>query len=343
MILFRYVFKGLLLRLLLSLLALALLYLLFDLGDQGRRLAAVLGWSNVIAAAGLHLPLVAVQLLPVALLLSAVLFCATLRNDGELEAMRVAGLSKRWMAAPLLLVGIGGAACAYLLDGLVVPHCERKADRLYQNRRVSPLTGAREGTAWIRHGAWFLRRGNKRALAYRVDGDFSVRRRIAGAIAGRDQLSTATDYRILSRGFRRSERRRITVAALGASEAIASSRRLEAQNVRDLESTIARRDAAGTPIILATLMLHSKLAYPLVNVLVAAFALIFFFDRQPRSALRDLGWAMAALLSLWLLIAGGWLCARSGVFAAAWGAWGPIALGLLIVATLHRRKRPSIA
>ena len=83
----RYLGKGIAVRLLVALPAVVLIYLTSELADSGRRAAATLGWIAVLQASLLHAPLVAVQVLPVALLLSIVLWIGWLRRRGELLAI----------------------------------------------------------------------------------------------------------------------------------------------------------------------------------------------------------------------------------------------------------------
>ena len=157
-ILFRYQLRAVLVRLALALPALVLVYLVFDLGDQGRRLAATAGWVRVLAAALLHVPLVSVQVLPAALLLAALMALFRLREAGELEAMAAAGAGPlRWLQ-PLLAAGLLVVAAALVLGEL-----------------LAPLPRGRTGLIGLEH-----------------DADFRVRRQVVGQLDSKGQLESDT-------------------------------------------------------------------------------------------------------------------------------------------------------
>ena len=153
---FVYILTRVLGRMLLWLPALCLLVMAFDLADQGRRLAKVLGWPVVLQAAALHLPLAAVQVMPVALLLASVLTLVALRRRGELLALATLGAPPMVRCAPLLCAGMLAALGALLLGEAMVPITEQRADRLYRHRRVSSLTGLLPAPPWVKLGRWFV-------------------------------------------------------------------------------------------------------------------------------------------------------------------------------------------
>lgn len=317
--LLRYLLRHILGRLGLALPALCVLVMAFDLGDQGRRLAAGnagqdgLGWGPVLMAGLHHLPLYAVQILPVALVLALVLTLSDKRQRGELEAMACAGLSTHRLAAMVLLAGLLAALLALCLGELVVPPLEQRADKLYANRRISSLTGEPQAAPWLRLGPWYMGRTPAGGLlGLRVDGEHRLVQRLEGAALWRAAPARVAAARTLwSRTVDRPE----------AQSSVALWRRLHALN------------AAGHPRPVETLVLHTKLAYPVVNLVAALLVSVMFLPtparRRGSAMVRDLGLALVLILGLWFLISTGWLLGRSGWLSPPAAVWGPVAMAAI--------------
>lgn len=349
--LFRYLFAALLRRLALALPALVLVYLAFDLGDQGRRLAPLLGWGAVLRASVLHAPLVAVQVLPVALLLSAALTQATLRRRGELEAIAALGAGPGRVCAPLLVLGALCALGAGVVDELVVPPCERAADVLQRSLRASALTGLGQPVRWARAGAWMVWRsgrqpgGGRAALGIELDRHFRAVRRVDARL-GEDGRPVAA--RVAELGGGRLKRRAVEGSRAPWPRDASrlwnhqSRARAEALSTPALLQRLRQLAGAGQVRPAEELVLHTKLAYPLVNVVAGLLGCVFALGFRRPSALRDLAAAVGLSLGMWLLLAVGWLLGRGGLLPAAAAVWGPLALaaggGLLAIvrATAYR-------
>lgn len=328
MILFLYLLRAVMGRLVLALPGLALIVLSFDLGDQGRRLALTLGWSTVLNASLFHLPLMMVQVFPAALLLSVVLAITSLRRRGELEAMQAAGASSVRLCSPLLSAGLLSALLALALGELVVPPCESRADTLYRHQRVSSLTGLQQAPSWIRVDNWFMHRapkGAQQVLALKLDKAFQVRQRIEGRWSpGQKGLrevealwprpGPVLPASLLDRAEKHWGRSRV---------------RAEALDLVSLDRRLSWQQQAGQRDPAEVLVWHTKLSYPLVNLLTALLACSFISRRGRRSPLRELLLAGAYLLGLWFLIAGGWVLGRSGWLSPVAGAWAPLIAGFL--------------
>ena len=320
MLFFSYLLRIILVRVALATAVLALVALAFDLGDQGRRLAADLGWAPVLQAAGLHLPLVVVQIFPAAMLLGATLALVALRGRGELAGLAVVGAGQNSVRGPLLTAGLICTLVALTLDEGLVPICERTADELYQHRRVSPLTGLRPSTSWVKLGRWFLHRkesgGREEVLALEVNERFQVTRRVWGS-----------NNRWRARQLRGTAGRATDLGRLRQRARTLWSRsfvRAESLSALELHRHLRLRAEAGQERPAETLVLHTKLAYPLVNLLSALLACLFGNPWRKRSAVLDLLAAVSLVLGLWVLLAGGWMLARGGWLSPAGGVWLPL-------------------
>jgi lipopolysaccharide export LptBFGC system permease protein LptF len=358
-ILQRYLLRAVLSRLLLALPALALCYLAVDLSDGGRRLASTAGWSTTLEVALLHLPLVLVQTLPAALLLSAILALSRLRERGELEAIAAAGGSPLRLCVPLLLAGGIAAAAALGLDELVVPPCEGALDarilRVGGGPR-SPLTGLRaELSRWTRHGRWFLRAEGADRIAIepgaaptrpdprRSGRDQEPRSRRLERVAGRVRLLSFGAGSLAPATVDTGEAAAL-LAELERSRTLLgeqAARRPEAQSYPVLRRRLQLLAAAGQAEPAEELLLHAKLAFPALNLCAALLACGFALRPGRRSTAVDLGLGLLQTLGLFALLAGGFVAGRIGWLSPTAGAWSPVlvALGLgllLLVARLGR-------
>jgi lipopolysaccharide export LptBFGC system permease protein LptF len=334
-ILFAYLCRAVAVRLALALPSLVLVYVAFDLGDAGRRLASEVGWPVALHAALLHLPLVAVQVLPAALALGSVLTLWSLRSQGELEAMSAAGAGPLRLCLPLLHVGFLCAVCAFLVDETIVPICEREIDRLLGTWRPSLLTGLGPAPEWTRRGPWFLHlvRAARppRVLGLQITPSFEAVRRFDGALLPRAGASGHTMRLGTSRS---AQPPGLSLRPEGLDDAVALWReaavRAEAQSFVALRRRLQALSAMGQGRRAEEVVLHAKLAFPWLNLLAVLLVCPIAFRRERRSALWEMLAALGLLLGLWLLLATGWFAARVGWLGPAAGAWLPLLVGSIL-------------
>jgi lipopolysaccharide export system permease protein len=126
-ILDRYVLREFLLYLLLGFGTFVGIYLIVDLFEK------IDTFVDYQASAALifqyyanKLPLIAVQILPVAMLLAAILSLGQLRRLNEIAAMQSCGCSPLRITVPLLIVALLVSAAAYIVGEEVVPACYRR-------------------------------------------------------------------------------------------------------------------------------------------------------------------------------------------------------------------------
>lgn len=345
-VLFSYLLRVILSRLALTALALTLLYLGFDLGDQGRSLASTLGWERVLLASLLHLPLVVVQILPAALLIAAVLALNSLRRRGELLALSIFGVAPARLCLPILAVGTVGAAVALGLDEWLVPPCEQRVDLLYRSRRASALTGLRPRARWMRHDRWFLHLApTGRLLALQLDDSFRPVRRVDAHLT--DDSAIRSGRAKVTRfnrelGFNRVEEQMVDLPGLNRLHHLRGQQpRAEALDTSSLYRRLTLLEASGQAQRVERLVLHTKLAFPLLNLVVALLACPFALGRRRAAPVRDLAWAAGLVVGLWALLATGWVLGRTEHLSPGVGAWLPLGLGLAfgIAATIRGLRR----
>lgn len=340
--LFRYLLRGVLLRWVVALPVLVLTYLVFFLGDQGRLMAGRVGWAAALKVGLLHVPMIVVQVIPVALMLGAVLAAVAWRQRGELEALAAFGAGPSRLWPPLIVAGLVSALVALAVDELAVPPCERAADRLQPGAVTSPLTGLAPPAGWFRRGAWIFRLEGERVTALRIETGFRLGERIDGVADG-GTVRRAVRTRFSEQGIRRERRDRVALPELaGVGRLRSTSRtRAEAMAATDLSRHLDELRRAGQSRVADALVLHGKLAFPALGLVVALFACAFLRPAPgPVRPVRDLAWASVVLVGLWCALALGWLFARAGWISAAAGAWGPVLVGgVVALAILCLRRR----
>lgn len=331
---------------------LTLVYLVFDLGGPGRLLAADLGWAPVLGAAALHIPLTVVQLLPAAMLLGGAVSVSALTRRGELEAMRAAGMQPARMAIPWLTMALGTLIFSGAANELVVPPCEQRADLLYRYRRASALTGAFAGRSW--HSSpdarWFVRMGTQTAgvrpiWALQLDDAHRLQHSTMGRlVAGTDLVRYARRVSFGDQGVTITHLPRLRMAALGpiARASETGRTRPEALSSAALRRRISRAQNLGHGSSNDRMVLHARLAYPWLNLIVALLAWAPMRSHRRPTPTGPLGRAAGWIVVLWLLLASGWLMGTTGLLPPRAAAWTPLALATLLV-TLSVRLSPARA
>jgi len=119
-------------------------------------------------------------------------------------------------------------------------------------------------------------------------------------------------------------------ASLPAALALLAARerpRAEAQSFAGLRRTLAGLEETGQTTPPEALVLHTKLAFPLLNLVVALLAWPAALRRDRRAGSAELLVGLGQLFFLWALLAGGWTAGRVGWLSPAAAVWVPTAAG----------------
>ncbi|MBD3335286.1 MAG: LPS export ABC transporter permease LptG [Candidatus Eisenbacteria bacterium] len=104
---------------------------------------------------GLGLPLVIVQVIPVAVLLGAILALGQLKKWGELTAMQICGVTPLRIISPLLAAGAVLSVAGLILGEQVTPATTRMQEELYDDRireRRNPNEASRSDLVFLGRG-----------------------------------------------------------------------------------------------------------------------------------------------------------------------------------------------
>jgi hypothetical protein len=318
-----YLLRRALLGAALTLAALSWVYLACLIGDQGRRAAVTLGWSAALRLMAWHLPLVAVQLAPAAVLLGSVLALSASRQRLELAALAAVGASRLQLAAPLLVTGALATALSLAVAEGLVPRCEQEADR-GAGPVASTLTGVTPPrTRWL-------------TLARRlgVGGAGRDARRRHRADAGADRLAGERELRARWAAAARrpvepdGARRRHAGAALGrgasARTACCESGRRRSRLASAAAPTPGPGSGRSRPDPGEPGAAH---AAGLSVAVRGAGGSRCRAGHGARRAGRGVAAGAGAGLArgrAWLAVAGGWLLGRTLVIGPVAAAWGPV-------------------
>lgn len=131
-ILQRYVLRQLLANLLVSLVVLTVLFLVFDFFDRidnivQERPSPLIVFEYFL----LKVPGTVSLVLPVAMLVGVLFTIGLLSKNSEITAMRASGLTVRWIAMPVFLVGMGLSILSIALNETIVPYATRRVREIY--------------------------------------------------------------------------------------------------------------------------------------------------------------------------------------------------------------------
>lgn len=320
---------------LLALAALSWVYLACLVGDQGRRAATSLGWSAALRAMLWHLPLAAVQLAPAAVLLGGVLALGPARQRGELAALSAVGASRLQLAAPLLLTGVLCGALSLLVAERLVPLCEQRADRL-TGPLASALTGAvTPTTRWLTLPEGWVVAARIEARPGAVDPPAALTAWRVIDAAGSARGPSLMGPWIAARPDPAGSAHPPWAAARALDHLL--RQRPEALSTAALLRQRRGLVLAGQDPTLASLVLHSRLAFPGLCVVLAGIAALLVTGGRGPSPAWLLGEALGWLGTTWLVVAGGWLLGRTGALGPVAAAWGPLlAIGVAGLAATAR-------
>jgi lipopolysaccharide export LptBFGC system permease protein LptF len=317
---------------------LALVASTVDLTTTGPFWAERVGWGTVLRGTLLHLPLQLVLVLPLAALLGGALLVAKLARGGELDAWSNSGRTPGRLGSSMTAAGGVLAMGALALMEFVVPACEAACSRLYDHRRPSALGATQQVHRWLlAPGDWIVQlapaaaRERSRWNAFRLSEKHRLAQRLSGTLThfGAPKTNEITSQPAAS--------------ALEASESAGlrsllrsitpTDERLppEALSTPQLWRRAQQETEQGRSSRVDLLMLHARIAYPLLNPLVGLI-LWGIAIRRGRSGLSrllavTLGWTCV----LWVATASTWQLAHAGILTAATGVWSPPAAALVLV------------
>jgi lipopolysaccharide export system permease protein len=123
----------------------------------------------------LGIPMIALQVLPLALLLGSILALGQLKKWGELTAMQVAGTPPGRILAPMLAIGLLLAILSFVVGEGVTPDMAERQKELYDTK----IRGRRDSSQGSRSDIILLGRGGRIYLAWSYDAARALLRKVS--------------------------------------------------------------------------------------------------------------------------------------------------------------------
>lgn len=353
-ILDRYLARLFLGRFLLLLAGLTALIILLDLLANAEDVmdAAQSTSAGLLRYAGLRLPLITADVLPLSALLAALLTLSFLVRHHELVAMISAGLSQGRLALALLPAALLAALPQFWLEDQAVP----SATSALRAWGVGEYGEAGSTTmTWLRDGDQIIRIRYIAAEGTRLAGVTIFQRDRDGRLRARISAESAA-YADSRWTLRSVQKLNVADGAVTAAESVAWQNRLEPARMAILSAepnelsfaemrALLDNAAASRPDYVYSTWLHRRAAAPVATLLLIFLAvpLAQRFQRQGGMALPmiagiGIGFLYFVFEGLTLTVG------EAGLLPAAVAGWAPPAALALVAASIavqFERRRPS--
>ena len=134
-------------------LALMALQSFVTLATEAEDIGESFGFFELVLVVAMQTPAILLVLLPIIALIGTLLGLGALAQQGEIVAMRAAGVSVLRIGTATLTAGLVLGALALLLTDVVAPAGERGAERLKSEARYGTDPGAVVRPVWLRSGS----------------------------------------------------------------------------------------------------------------------------------------------------------------------------------------------
>lgn len=338
-----YVVRGVLFYSLLLLCALLLLFGLFAVLEMVEDIAAHhIPWPVVARFLWYLLPQALYWMAPLALLLGVLVELALLSKRNELVAIKGAGISLYRIAVPLLLLGLVFSALLFWLDYDYLPYANQRQEILRnQIKGRPPQTFFQTERRWIfgqqpriYHYAFFDPAQNLLARLSVLELDpqtFSVRRRLSARQAHWEpQLHTwvleqgwerefGQGQTVRYRPFQAASFRELTEAPAYFQREVRESAQM---NWQELGDYITGLHQSGFDVTRLQVQRHKKIAFPLISTVMVLLAFPFGLSMGRRGAVGGLALGIGVGFAYWVLASFFEQVGNLGYLPPVLAAWG---------------------
>ena len=325
-----------------SLIVFLSLYVIVDLFDRLARYLDAPGWV-IVQYYFYRLPLIAFQVMPVAVLLAALFSIGNLARHNELLAMKMGRLSSVRIVTPLLILSLLASLVALTMGESIVPHMNERALNLYRVsvKKVAAFQRTKDNDIWYRaKGNRFLHislmevaSGTVRGFTlFELSPDFQLIRRVDAKEArwqqGRWRL---TDGEVsLTRPDGTYQVDPFTSLALELEEKPADLaqvvRESEEMSSAELREYIERLVKSGVSSIPYKVDLAAKGSTAFISLVMAIIGIAFALRTGKGGVTAWAGACVLVGICYWILLSVSLSLGRGGVLHPLIAAWLPNAL-----------------
>jgi len=275
--------------------------------------------------------------IPLATLLGVLVTFGLLSRSSELSVMKACGISLYRIAAPLLILSLGGSAVLYALEQQIMARANEKAEALDSTiRGRAPRTSNPLSRRWvvgrdgsIYHYTYFDPQKNTLQNleiyqpakdAWRLERQIFTR---AAAYGGQHWLAgNGWQQDFAGKGkWAAFPERSLPLEPPDYFETLQPI--AELMTVPQLKRYIDELSASGFNVVPLTIELHKKLAFPFVTVVMTLLAIPFGMTAGKRGTLYGIGIGIVLALSYWIV--GGAFAAigKAGILSPIMAGWAP--------------------
>ncbi len=314
--------------------------------------------GTLLLYALLNLPQFLLYLMPMAALTSGLFVFGQASRRKETTALKSSGGSLKALLMPFVLAGLLLSIAGFLLGEFVVPDCTMKARSLRDTlSKTENLLTFKEGTVWLRaknaivkidlflpgkeviKGVSILRMEND-ALAERIEADsaewkpvWKMQDRERGGIW---YLRNVTDYKIQDGSILRYPE--LQTDLIDSPDIFRESmQKPEEMNVRELFSYTKRLRNAGFRNTKLIVDIHSRISYPLINVIMLVLGISLAARGEMGSGLITAAIGIFISLIYWIGHTASLSLGYTGILPAFIAAWFMPTLFAAITIALFRK------
>ncbi|MCP3178066.1 MAG: LPS export ABC transporter permease LptG [Desulfuromonadales bacterium] len=305
--------------------------------------------SQYLLYFGNKIPLIISQVTPLAVLMAVFMTVGSLTRTNELTAMKSCGLSLLRMTWPLLLASLLTAMAILAINEYLLPLSVKTTNTIYEEEvRGRKSIVFKRDRLWFREGADIVNISlvepeNQTITGltiYHVDEQFRLTRRTDAAsgdyTADRGWAFQQVTHREFDpRSGEMFDEKKLAQAVLPLSKTPEDFREsepdLETLNFRQLSALVSKMESEGHSPIRYKVDMHSRLATPFANVIMAVLGIPFALQRGRQTNVAT-GVALSIVIGFayYVIMAAMQAFGYSGVAPPAVAAWSAHVLFALI-------------
>lgn len=285
------------------------------------------------------IPFIMYQTTPIAVLLAALLSIGIFSKNVEITAMKAGGMSITKIVSPVIAASLVISAASFIINEYIVPPAKKEVEAIKKLR----IDKKRQGASFRQNKIWF--RGNNTICSiahldskkgvmrgvtiYEIDKSFNIVSRIDAEDAmwlnGRWQIIDGIKRQFQGRNINTSVIKNEVMPINENPEELQITEKIaDEMSFNELKNYIAKLSSEGYDATRYIVDLHGKIAFPLVNIIMAILGIPFAVKSGRHSGIAmGIGLSVAIGFSYWIVFAITTSIGYSGIippFFAAWSA-----------------------